>query len=235
MTEIGPHLLGRTVEHPEANRAFAYPKRTVARPVSVTWATKAPILNQGKIGACEGYTAIEWLNCDVATRNRASSTFRPKMAAGRLLTGADAVAAYSRATELDDDGVATRYPPDDGGTSAVGIAKAMKSYGAIDKYEWTFDWEHFTAAMAHQPVMLGTNWYSGMFDPDRKGVVEATGELQGGHAYLARGIDYQNQRVLCRNHWGARWGVKGEFWLGFATLQRLLKEDGDVLVPGLLA
>jgi hypothetical protein len=234
VTDIGPHLLGRTVEHPVANRAFPYPQRTVAKPVSVTWPTSAPILDQGNVGSCEGNTAIEWLNCDIAVKNRVRSTFQPKMTAKQFLREADAVKAYSKATELDDDGVATKYPPSDTGTSAVGIAKAMQFYKAIDQYTWSFGWDHFVAAIQNQPVMLGTNWYSGMFNPDRKGYVEISGDVAGGHAYLARGIDYQNQRVLCRNHWGAQWGIKGEFWLRFPTLQRLLKEQGDVLVPTLL-
>lgn len=232
-TTIGPHLLGRTVEHPVANRAFPYPKRTVTKPVSVTWPTSAPILDQGNLGSCEGNTAIEWLNCDIAAKNLARSTFKSKKTGSKFLIESDAVAAYTKATHLDED-TTTAYPPDDCGTSAVGIAKAMQFYNAIDKYEWSFGWDHFVAAIQHQPVMLGTNWYAGMFDPDKKGYVEISGECQGGHAYLARGIDYQNQRVLCRNHWGTSWANKGEFWLRFPTLQRLLSEQGDVLVPTLL-
>ena len=233
-TDIGPHLLGRKVQHDPANKAFPFPHRTVARPVSVTWPTSAPILSQGKLGSCEGNTAVEWLNCDVAAKNRARSTFKTRDAQG-LLVESDAVAVYAKATSLDEDGT-EHYPPTDCGTSAVGVAKAMKFYKAIDQYTWTFGWDHFTAAIAHQPVMLGTNWYAGMFDPARDGTVSISGEVQGGHAYLARGIDYEHKRVLCRNHWGTDWGpLKGEFWLSFATLQRLLDEQGDVLVPTLLS
>lgn len=235
MTDIGPHLLGRVVEHDPRNKNFPFPKRTITRPVSVTWPTMAPILDQGSVGSCEGHTAIGWLNCTVAAKNRARSTFRGKpIARGVMLGNSDAVTAYTKATQLDEDAGNT-YPPDDTGTSAVGIAKSMQFYKAIDAYQWTFSWESFLAAIQTQPVMLGTNWYTGMFDPDKKGYVEPTGEVAGGHAYLARGIDYKNQRVLCRNHWGIKWGVRGEFWLRFATLQQLLDEQGDVLVPALLS
>ena len=231
-SDIGPHLLGRTVEHDPASKDFPYPKRTVAKPVSVTWPLSAPILDQGSLGSCEGNTAIEWLNTDIAVKNRNRSTFRSHDAQG-FLNEVDAVQGYSKATHLDED-KSTAYPPNDCGTSALGIAKSMQFYKAIDSYTWTFGWDHFTAAIAHQPVMLGTNWYAGMFDADKSGYVEISGDIQGGHAYLARGIDYENQRVLCRNHWGAQWGKAGEFFLRFSTLQRLLKEQGDVLVPTLL-
>ena len=231
-SDIGPHLLGRTVEHDPASKDFPYPKRTVAKPVSVTWPLSAPILDQGSLGSCEGNTAIEWLNSDIAVKNRKRSTFKSHDTKG-FLNEIDAVQVYAKATRLDEDTTAA-YPPDDTGTSAVGIAKAMKFFKAIDSYTWSFGWDHFVAAIAHQPVMLGTNWYASMFDPAKDGTVTISGENQGGHAYLARGIDYEHQRVLCRNHWTADWGIRGEFYLSFATLQRLLSEQGDVLVPTLL-
>ena len=231
-TIIGPHLLGRNLNHDPASRDFPVPKRTVTKPVTVFWPCPAPILDQGNLGSCEGNTAVEWLNCTPAAKNRARSTFKSHDAQG-YLNETDAVQVYAKATHLDED-TTEAYPPTDCGTSALGIAKAMKFFGAIDKYEWTFSWEHFLAAIQTQPVMLGTNWYSGMFDPAKDGTVEVSGSLDGGHAYLARGVDFKNSRVLCRNHWGTDWGLKGEFWLSFATLQRLLGEKGDVLVPTLL-
>ena len=232
-TIIGPELLGRTVDHDPRNKDHPFPVRSVAKPVSKTWGIQAPILDQGKIGSCEGNTAIEWLNTDIAVKNRKRSTFKSHDAQG-FLNEIDAVQVYSKATHLDED-KAEAYPPTDCGTSALGIAKAMKFFKAIDSYTWSFGWDHFTAAIDHGPVMLGTNWYAGMFHPTKDGFVEISGDVQGGHAYLARGIDYENQRVLCRNHWGTDWGLEGEFYLSFATLQRLLKEQGDVLVPTLLA
>lgn len=231
--KIGPHLLGRKVEHDPRSRNFPFPQRTVTRLVNVTHRTIAPILNQGDVGSCEGHTAANWLNCDIAVKNRRRTSVRP-FKSDRLLNDADAVKLYSKATEMDEDGTDTVYPPDDTGTSALGIARSMQFYNAIDSYQWTFSWQHFLAAIQSQPVMLGTNWYEGMFYPDTRGHVEISGPLYGGHAYLARGVDHTRQRVLCRNQWGSRWGIRGEFYLRFSTLQRLLNEQGDVLVPAVL-
>lgn len=239
--DIGPHLLGRTVEHDPRNRDYPFPVRKIVKPVSRLWSCDAPILDQGDIGSCEGNTAVEWLNSGVNQSNRRAYNLKqmslrnPTLDRGvgssRYLIEKDAVTMYSKATQLDDDGIPGFYPQEDTGTSAVGIAKSMKEYGAITAYQWTFGWEHFIAAIDHGPVMLGTNWTMGMFDPDRNGYVEDTGEWAGEHAYLGRGIDYKNQRVRCRNHWTSQWGAKGDFYLRFATLQRLLADQGDVLVP----
>jgi hypothetical protein len=230
MVSIGPHLLGRTLEHDPRSRNYAFARRTVAKPVNRLWAS-GPVLDQGEIGSCEGNTGAEWLNSALNAGNRAAFNAKLKRTKGRYLAEPDAVSLYSVATHVDDDGIDTVYPPDDTGTSAVGIAKAMKAAGAITGYQWTFGWDHFLAAIDVGPVMLGTNWYSGMFDVNKQGYVEISGDLAGGHAYLGKGIDYKNERVRCRNHWTKQWGLAGEFYLSFKTLQRLLNEQGDVLIP----
>jgi hypothetical protein len=229
---IGPQLLGRTVEHDPRNKDHPFPVRRLAKPVNRNWTCGAPILDQGEIGSCEGNTAAEWLNCSKNLQLRRQFWVKQnKQFASTYLYEPWAVKFYSKATALDNDDIPGVYPPEDTGTSAVGIAKSMQSFGAISSYQWTFGWDHFLAAIDQGPVMLGTNWYSGMFDPDSRGYVNISGSVDGGHAYLARSIDFQNQRVRCRNHWTSDWGLAGEFWLKFPTLQRLLVEEGDVLVP----
>jgi hypothetical protein len=233
MVSIGPHLLGRTLEHDPRSRNYAFARKTVAKPVNRLW-TSGPVLDQGDIGSCEGNTATEWLNSTVNAGNRAAfwKAMRYPGSPKAYLTETNAKVLYSAATRFDNDEIPGIYPPTDTGTSAVGIAKAMKAAGGITSYQWTFGWDHFLAAIDVGPVMLGTNWYSGMFDPNKQGYVEISGDLAGGHAYLGKGIDYKNQRVRCRNHWTKSWGpLGGEFYLSFKTLQRLLDEQGDVLIP----
>ena len=39
------------------------------------------------------------------------------------------------------------------------------------------------------PVVVGTNWYYGMFYPDTTGLIKIRGGLAGGHAYVINGVD----------------------------------------------
>lgn len=237
MTELGAHLLGRTVEHDPKNWDHPFPIRKLAKPVDRDWKCPVPILNQRKIGSCEGNTAAEWTNCTVNANNRkAYDAHNAKRGAAvpAYLKEPDAVAMYSKATHLDNDQIPGVYPPTDTGTSAVGIAKAMQFYGAITNYQWTFGLDHFLAAIDKGPVMMGTNWYHQMFDPDTDGTVHIGGAIDGGHAWLARKIHFTGTGFIVtgRNHWEASWGLDGEFLIGDKDFERLLKEQGDVLVPG---
>lgn len=230
---VGAHLLGRLVEHDEASRDYPNLMRRVVAPRSVMHTCNAPILDQGNLGSCVGNTAAEWLNCAVAVKNRARGELMTRYRSRVYLNEADAVELYSEATQRDEDD-SVEYPPTDCGTSGLGVAKALKDCGFITEYRWTFSFGAFLTALQAFPVCVGINWYSGMFDPDRAGYVVPTGSVEGGHEILARGLDYSQQRVRFRNHWGADWGAGGECWMSFDSIERLLHEDGDVMVPGLI-
>ncbi len=244
---IGPHLLGRTVEHDPRNWDHQHPRKIIAKR-NVIHTLGAPCLDQDDVGSCEGNTAAEFLNSAKAINNRRRfwHNLAPKSGGSSrdkaYLSETHAVGLYSKATTLDNDEIPGVYPPTDTGTSGVGIAKAMKAFGGITQYNWTFSFDAFLAALQTQPVMLGTNWYQDMFDPDAKGYVQPAMRDQdpaGGHAYLALALDWRNERVGCQNHWADSWGVKiggkpGRFWVKFPVMQRLLAERGDSLVPVLM-
>lgn len=235
---IGTHLLGRTVEHDPASRNFEHPARRVTRKRNVVHTLNAPTLDQGDVGSCEGNTGVEWLNTSAAIANRRAFWTARGRHTNTYLGEPEAVELYSAATRLDDDGIATQYPPVDGGTSGVGIAKAMQAAGAITGYDWTFSFEAYLAALQERAVMLGTNWYDSMFDPNASGVVTiGRGDLYpvGGHAYLSIALDWTHERIGCQNHW-KDWGTRiggrpGRFWLPFTVAERLLAEQGDSLLP----
>lgn len=251
---IGPHLLGRTLEHDPLSRNFVHPVRRAVRKKNVTHTLAAPHLNQDDIGSCEGDTAAEFFNCAKAIRNR-QAFWRGRglpptkgFNTRQYLKQINALDLYSLATTKDNDGIPGEYPPEDTGTSGVGIAKAMQERGGIERYNWTFTFNDFLAALQTQPIMLGTNWYDSMFEYDSNGfVIEPNfkAEPVGGHAFLAfaQRWNYKDHPLAigCTNHWvwddNSPWGVRisshdGCFWIaGDWSEQLLIHEQGDSLVP----
>jgi hypothetical protein len=249
---IGPHLLGRIVNHDPRSRAYTVSRRVI-KPRNTSWENDAAILDQGEIGSCVGNTGAEWLNSKVCSVNRSHGTlpgWRTKALrhagssrydhhlvnepATTYMHEQQAVALYSLATQLDD-AIEDTYPPDDCGTSGLGLAKAMRQQGFIYGFDWTFDFESFLAALQHSPVCVGINWTDGMMDPDSKGFVVDTGSVSGGHEILARAVNFTQKYVTFRNHWGKSWGVKGECKMSFDVVERLLAQEGDVMVPRIMA
>lgn len=114
------------------------------------------------------------------------------------------------------------------GSSVRGGAKALQASGQIQSYGWAFDVGTVINWLAtNGPVVLGTYWYKSMFTPDAIGMVALKGIRSGGHCYLAIGYDDKLEVVVCQNSWGKTWGKKGRFYLRYADLDRLIKEDGE--------
>lgn len=130
--------------------------------------------------------------------------------------------------QLNDEWPGTDYD----GTSVRAGAKFWQERGVIGEYRWAWTLDTVVQALLEAgPVVLGTNWYSGMFTPDRDGIIRPTGSLAGGHAYLANGVNVDRNLVRIKNSWGRSWGRRGYAWLPFGSLERLLIEDGDACMP----
>lgn len=198
----------------------------LTRPVSVLHTATAPITDQGDVGACVGFTDLDLINTAKFLRSR-----RRVWSSSRYLPDDLGFSFYSAATREDE--WPEEYPPVDVGSSVLGGAKVLKSDGYIDRYEWARDFESFLAALQRQPVMLGTLWTSEMSDPTADGLVRPTGDLWGGHAYMARGVNFRRRRIRCRNHWTRAWGLNGEFDVGFDDMEWLLDgaQQGECVVP----
>lgn len=189
---------------------------------SVLWGHHAPILDQGQLGSCTGNALSQALNTDYLAAGRAPI-------GGAYLGEADAVKLYSRATTLDSD--PANYPPTDTGASGLTVAKAGVQLGYLKSYQHCFGFDHFAAALQLSPLIVGTDWLSNMFNPNSKGHVSVTGSVEGGHEYLALGIDYAHKTLTFLNSWGASWGVGGRFTMSFAGFTKLLNAQGDATVP----
>lgn len=212
------HPLGRIVDHDERSRLYQAAKAHAQR--SVLWGHHGPILDQGDLGSCTGNAAAQLLNTDYFAASRPETSY---------LTERDALKIYELGTTLDN--VPGAYPPDDTGSTGIAVAKAGVKLGYFTGYKHAFGFAHFCAALQLQPVIVGTEWTDGMFNPTAKGFVKPTGAVAGGHEYLALGVDYATKTLTFLNSWSSAWGLQGRFHMTFAAFTTLLINQGDVTVP----
>lgn len=216
------YMHGRLVEHDARSKRF--PAAQVSgRPRTVLWRHTAPVLDQADLGSCTGNALTQWLNTDFAAPARGQHN------GGGFLTEEDAVRLYSLATALD--GIPGRYPPEDTGSSGLAVCKAGRKLGYLTSYRHCFGMQHMLAALQLSPVIVGTEWFDGMYTPDGDGVIHAHGRVVGGHEYLVIGCDVDRQTVTILNSWGPGWGSNGRAQIGFEDFAALLAARGDVTVP----
>ena len=230
-----PYPLGRQVEHDERSRAFAFEAPEAPTRHDTVWPDSAPVLDQKATSSCTGNASAQLLNTVMFAPAREAKNKR-----NSWLTEADALSIYSLGTHLDGFGPSQYYPPHDDGSSGLGVAKAMQQMGYIDRYSHCFSFTSFLAAIQTQPVIVGTDWTTPMFDVDSRGFVHPgplnDQTIQGGHEYLCRGVSFTGDWLLFRNSWGPRWGggpgiAPGEFKMALEDFKSLLADSGDVIVP----
>jgi hypothetical protein len=198
--------------------------RSLGHKVSLAYALERPLrariwkrtvwLDQGSEGACVGFSCAHEM---ALTPRRWSPEYTEQMA--RVLY---------REAQKRDQWAGESYE----GSSVLGGMQALKDRGEIKSYRWCTTVEEVLWAVSYiGPVVIGVNWYAGMFAPDANGHLHTKGRLAGGHAIVIGGIDPKNERVLLYNSWGKGWGKDGAAWLSFAELDRLLHEDGEFAVP----
>lgn len=197
--------LGRLVSPDDRDRRFQI-RRQRSPLVRRYWRDSAAWLNQGDTPSCVGHAWSHWaLNAPI-------------------IQSIDPMGVYRLAQCVDE------WPGEEyDGTSVRAGAKVMELLGFISEYRWAWTLPPMIDALLTQgPVVLGINWYAGMDEPDRDGFLHPTGELVGGHAILATGIDVERKKIRLKNSWGQEWGENGRAWLSFDDARRLISEDGEV-------
>lgn len=211
--------LKRNIHHDSRSKLYAFDTSNL-KITSVVHPRHIGILDQGDVGSCTGNAGVGALATDPIFATLPTSLYY-------TLDEPGAVKLYSDAEVIDGTGP---YPPNDNGSCGLSIAKALKNANMISAYEHTFTLDDALKALTVRPIMVGMNWYSSMFRPDRDGRVRPIGSIAGGHEVVAREIDATRQRVWFDNSWGTSWGVNGRFYLTFTDLGILLNQQGDVIV-----
>lgn len=185
-------------------------------PVARTWRGQLLRVDQGQVGACVGFTGANWMG-HLPIYDRITNT-----------TGMD---LYDACKQIDG------LPPGTEGTYDRALAQVLVAQGRIERYLWaqTID-ELRTWVLTTGPVMVGTNWYESMFDPDGFARLSISGSVAGGHEWLVKGYAIRTlggrrgRWYRMRNSWGPSWGDHGEAWIIEEDLRRLVfAEDGDAL------
>lgn len=143
-----------------------------------------------------------------------------------------------RANQLNDEwpGSETEEPRYEG-SSVHALMKVLKAAGLIRQYVWAFEAETVRKwVLMKGPVVVGTDWLSGMDTTTSAGFARARGNVLGGHCYLIIGAD---ERVKCPdgskgafiilNSWGKNWGYKnsGYAFISYRDMDKLIKHAGE--------
>lgn len=213
--------LGRRHAPDPGDHGYALERPRVSPLVTAKyWLALGPALDQGGTSQCVIYATDRWL------------TTRPVVNFG-FKTTEERTRIYKEVQKRDE------WPGEDyDGTSVRASFKYLKEKGLCSEYRWAFDLETAIAyILTTGPLVMGTDWTMDMFTPDRDGYIAPTGQVVGGHAWLAQGANrkYRNPdgslgRVRKLGSWGIGWGQNGKAWITFNDFERLLLSQGEAAV-----
>lgn len=238
MTNYSDRIVDRIPQFDERSRAFSAVvgiEENLFR--SYTWSCEV-YNDQGREGACVGFAWSHELGA------------RPKIV---IRDAAFALSIYRRAQQLDE-WAGENYS----GTSVLAGVKAVQETvntlgnSLIKEYRWAFGIQDVLRVIGYRgPVVLGIDWYSGMYSPDANHFISPVGERVGGHAIMANGVkivkvnsllpatwdnvDQDKSYVRLHNSWGRGYGLNGDAFITVRGLDKLLRDGGEACIPTLRA
>jgi len=194
------HGLGRKPFVPDARDwPVERVKAMVARgeAVPLTWSVPR-ILDQDGTPECVSAGILGALDCDDAQHNDPGFTSADIDQFFHTIPGAGPDGAYVR-----------------DGLKAAKAAGYIAGYSLLRSEAEIIDWLENDG-----PVVFGSDWLTGMDNPDAHGYVLVSGSLRGGHCYYGNGNVGGYDLV---NSWGEGWGQKGHFYMTQTQFHKLLQ------------
>ena len=177
-----------------------------------TWRTEV-VLDQGEEGACVGFSCAHML----ATTPRRRQGMTPQLAKS----------LYKEA-QLIDEWAGEDYE----GTSVLAGIKAVNNRGWLNHYYWATSIDEVANAVSIRgPMVMGTVWKSGMWEPDDTGKLHVEGKTVGGHAWAMVGVIPRLELFIMQNSWGREWGQNGRGLISYEDFQKLIDEDAEMCLP----
>lgn len=170
--------------------------------------------DQGATPHCVAYSWVHWLAEGPLTQGAKRKGTEPAINTTYLYNEAQKVDAWEG--------------EDYDGTSVRAGAKILKNEGFISSYNWAWDIDTIVnAILVAGPMVVGTVWTYDMFFPNDKGIITATGEQMGGHAYLLDGVNTKKEILRIKNSWGRNWGKNGFAYISFDDMAKLISQYGE--------
>lgn len=149
-------------------------------------------------------------------------------------TAADFKRVYDAAQQVDE----FSDTPPAGGTSFRAVMKILQKEGLISSYLWVQDEATAREYLKTRGMLaLGSEWFTGLDNPDKHGYVDPTGTSRGGHEYIVRWIYEPTHKTYpdtaeCVNSWGEGFAQKGIFRMKMDAFRYLfLQLNGDLCSP----
>jgi len=176
--------------------------------LSQSWNFPAEPLDQGEFPHCVGFSGANFgINSPVNT----------------MYTNEDGHKFYYLCKEIDGE------PLKENGSCIRSIAKVLKNVGRIDVYAFAYSMDMIKWWIINKgPMIAGTIWTLGMFEPDSANIIHPTGEILGGHAYLLNEWT-ENNYIGIQNSWGNYWGINGKAYISATDFEKLFAYDGEVM------
>jgi len=169
--------------------------------------------DQGYLPHCVAFAWTHWLEDGPVTQPGPAPVINPAV-------------LYAEAQRIDEwEG------EDYDGTSVRAGAKCLKKAGFVSEYRWATSLEQVVQTLLELgPMVVGTNWYRGMSEPDDAGFMSVDGPNDGGHAWLLNGVNVKKGVIRMKNSWGRNWGNNGMAFVSLEDMARLIAEDGEACI-----
>lgn len=171
-----------------------------------------PRLDQGSNGACIGYGCAHWFAADPMPQK----------------VDADTAITFYHGAQDNDVWPGSNYS----GTTPTGLMRFLQKLGVIGTYRWivTFD-ELVSTISLHGPVMIGSQWREGCFEPDRSGFIKFDGPSQGGHFLTIDEVNFEQGYIGFIQSWGSSHGQGGRVFMRFADVESMLGTGPSIVYP----